>query len=70
MKIAGGVFAVLFSFLFWISGTALLALIGKLLFNFIAVETHHPTAQISFWVAMAAVILLRIVGSCFSSGSK
>lgn len=48
-------------------GSALMAYVGELLFNFIAVQTQHPGAQISFWVAWAAMFLLGLIAAPFRS---
>jgi type VI protein secretion system component VasK len=47
--------------------SALMAVVVWLLWNYIAVETHHPTAQISFWVAWAATFLVTLVAGLFQS---
>lgn len=36
-----------------------------ILWNYIAIETHHATSQITFMVSMAAIGLLALVGVIF-----
>ena len=50
--------------------SALLALVAMLLWNFIAVSTHHETAQVGFWVAWAAMFLLGLITSPFRATTK
>jgi hypothetical protein len=45
--------------------SALVAWVAMILFNYIAVQTHHQDAQISFWVAWAAMFLLGIIARPF-----
>ena len=49
----------------WVGASAFLALGAAALWNFIAVETRHPNAQISFWVAWAGLVLLAIIAQPF-----
>lgn len=65
-----GLLGLLLAVAVWFGLTALIALAVQYLFNYIAVNTNHAGSQISFWVAFAVVVLLRLVGSFFSGGSS
>lgn len=64
-KLVAFLFAVGLMVALWVGVSALLALVASWLWNFIAVETNHPTAQISFWVAWAGMILLSLITQPF-----
>jgi hypothetical protein len=54
----------------WFALTALVAWLFKLCFNYIAVNTNHAGSQISFWVAFAIVILLRMIAAFFNTPTE
>lgn len=41
--------------------SSIVSWVGKLIFNFIMIETHHPAAQITFMVAWASIMLMGLV---------
>lgn len=45
--------------------SALSAWVVMLLWNYIAVATHHAAYQITFWVALAGTVLLSLIAKPF-----